>query len=337
MSALARSLVSEQPPGEGIAALLAQPRGFCAGVVRAIKIVEVALEMYGAPVYVYHEIVHNRHVVEDLKSKGAVFVQNLDGLQAGSVLVFSAHGVSNAIVRRARALQLTVVDATCPLVAKVHLQAQNYIRQGYELVMIGHSGHEEVEGTVGSVDRPVHVVSSATEVETVQIAAAQRVAYVTQTTLSLDDTKDVIAALKRRFPAIQGPELDDICYATQNRQRAVRQLAQQVDMLLVVGAHNSSNSIRLCEVAKQQGVPAYLVQDEGDLDADWFLGVKRVGVSAAASAPEAVVQRLLHALREFGLTTAQELAGEREAMHFSLPKELLRASATKNGTALDVA
>jgi len=302
--------------------LLAQPRGFCAGVVRAIEIVERALEIHGAPVYVFHEIVHNRYVVESLQTRGAVFVENLDLVPSGSVLIFSAHGVSNAIVRQAERQRLRIVDATCPLVTKVHLQAQRYSSKGCEIIIIGHLGHEEVDGTMGSVTGPVQVVSTPEDVAVLEVADPSRLAYVTQTTLSIDDTRDVIAALKRRFPAIQGPELDDICYATQNRQNAVRQLAGTVDLLLVVGARNSSNSIRLCEVGKQHGLPAHLIRDEYDIDVSWLAGVARVGVTAGASAPEVLVQRVLKRLRELGVTAMRELDGQRETVAFSLPKGL---------------
>jgi len=314
-------------------ALLAQPRGFCAGVVRAIEIVERALEIYGAPVYVFHEIVHNRFVVESLQARGAVFVESLDLVPSGSVIIFSAHGVSNAIVRQAEGQQLEVIDATCPLVTKVHLQAQRYSAKGYEIIIIGHLGHEEVDGTMGSVTGPVQVVSTSEDVAALEVVDPSRLAYVTQTTLSVDDTRDVIAALKRRFPAIRGPELDDICYATQNRQNAVRQLAGEVDLLLVVGARNSSNSIRLCEVAKQQGLAAYLIQDEAEIDANWLAGVKRVGVTAGASAPEVLVQRVLNGLRALGVTATRELDGQRETVTFNLPKSLLG----KNARQLDSA
>ncbi|HMJ49436.1 MAG TPA: 4-hydroxy-3-methylbut-2-enyl diphosphate reductase, partial [Burkholderiales bacterium] len=231
--------------------VLAQPRGFCAGVVRAIEIVELALDIYGPPVYVFHEIVHNRHVVEDLQTRGAVFIEDLDAVPTGSVTIFSAHGVSTAVVDQAKQRKLQVIDATCPLVTKVHLQAQQYSRRGYETIIIGHIGHEEVEGTMGSVEGPVYVVSTTGDVAALTVKNPDKLAYVTQTTLSIDDTRDVIDALKQRFPTIQGPELDDICYATQNRQNAVRALADEVNLLLVVGARNSSNSNRLREVGEQ--------------------------------------------------------------------------------------
>ena len=309
--------------------VLAQPRGFCAGVVRAVEIVERALEVFSAPVYVFHEIVHNRHVVSDLEKRGAIFVDSLELVPIGSVVVFSAHGVSDAVVQQAEQRGLEVVDATCPLVVKVHLQAQRYSAKGYEVIIIGHRGHEEVEGTTGSVSGPVQIVSTLEDVNALEVVDPSRLAYVTQTTLSVDDTREVIAALKHRFPSIQGPELDDICYATQNRQNAVRQLASEVDLLLVVGAANSSNSVRLCEVAAQQGVAARLIEAETDIDPSWLGGVGRVGVTAGASAPEALVQKVLGRLRELGANATRELDGVRETITFSLPKLLQAGAAAK--------
>jgi 4-hydroxy-3-methylbut-2-enyl diphosphate reductase len=303
--------------------ILAQPRGFCAGVVRAVEIVERALELYGAPVYVFHEIVHNRYVVEGLQIRGAIFVQSLDAIPPASIVVFSAHGVSDAIVGQAEQQRLQVIDATWPLVTKVHLQAQRYSAKGYEIIIIGHLGHEEVDGTMGSVTGPVQVVSTPEDVAALKVVHPTRVAYVTQTTLSIDDTRAVIAALKHRFPAIQGPELDDICYATQNRQNAVRQLAREVDLLLVVGARNSSNSMRLREVGLQHGLAAHLIQDESEIDPNWLAGVSQVGVTAGASAPEVLVQRVLKRLRGLGVTATRELDGEPETVTFNLPKTLL--------------
>jgi len=303
--------------------ILAQPRGFCAGVVRAVEIVEHALELYGAPVYVFHEIVHNRYVVEGLQARGAIFVQSVDVVPPGSIIVFSAHGVSNAIVEQTEQRRLQVIDATCPLVTKVHLQAQRYSAKGCEIIIIGHLGHEEVDGTMGSVTGPVQVVSTPEDVAALKVIHPARLAYVTQTTLSIDDTRDVIVALKQRFPAIQGPGLDDICYATQNRQNAVRQLAKEVDRLLVVGARNSSNSIRLREVGEQHGLAAHLIQDESEIDPSWLSGATRVGVTAGASAPEVLVQRVLKRLRELGATATRELDGEPETVTFNLPKSLL--------------
>lgn len=307
--------------------VLAQPRGFCAGVVRAIEIVELALDAYGPPVYVFHEIVHNRFVVESLERRGAIFVEQLDGIPASAVTIFSAHGVADSVVEQARRMRLKVIDATCPLVTKVHLQAQRYARQGYEIVIIGHAGHEEVVGTMGSVHGVVHLVSSVQEAARLRVADPQRIAYVTQTTLSLDDTREIIEELKRRFPEIEGPELDDICYATQNRQNAVRALAREVDLLLVVGARNSSNSNRLREVGEQCGLEAHLIQDESDLDPRWLDGVRRVGVTAGASAPEVLVERVCARLRDLGATSIRTLEGVREQVIFKLPAELTRSGA----------
>jgi len=299
--------------------LLAQPRGFCAGVVRAVGIVEHALKLYGAPVYVFHEIVHNRHVVEDLRSRGVVFVDDLEAVPAGAVAIFSAHGVSDAVVEQARQRELRVVDATCPLVAKVHLQAQRYARLGYDVVVVGHRGHEEVEGTIGSVRGPVHLVSGLADVATLEVADPERVAYVTQTTLSLDDTRAIIAQLRHRFPRIEGPGVDDICYATQNRQNAVRDMLPARDLVLVVGARNSSNSNRLRELASERGVPAYLVEDEADIDPAWLQGVHSLGLTSGASAPEVLVTRVCERLQALGAGTIRQLPGLRETVKFRLP------------------
>lgn len=307
--------------------LLAQPRGFCAGVVRAIEAVEGALRLYRGPVYVFHEIVHNPHVVADLRRRGAIFVDAIEAIPPGSLVVFSAHGVSRDVMHRAQARRLRTIDATCPLVTKVHNQLQRFARLGFALVMIGHRGHEEVEGTIGSVDGLVHLVSTADDVARLPIEPAARVAYVTQTTLSLDDTREVIDALKRRYPAIQGPDVDDICYATQNRQRAVRVLAPQVDRVFVVGARNSSNSNRLREVAEQHGVPAWLIEDAADIEPQWLAGARRVGLTAGASAPESVVDRVRQRLRELGVTRVRELDGPQEYLVFKLPHELLGQAA----------
>jgi 4-hydroxy-3-methylbut-2-enyl diphosphate reductase len=302
--------------------LLAQPRGFCAGVGRAIEIVERALAMHGQPVYVYHEIVHNGYVVKDLADRGAVFVDDIDSIPHGAVTVFSAHGVSNAVVAQAKQRGLQVIDATCPLVAKVHVQAQRYTRAGHTLVIIGHAGHEEVEGTMGSVDAPVHLVSTLADVAALPIVPTARVAYVTQTTLSPDDTRELIDALKARFADLTGPDLDDICYATLNRQRAVRELAQEVDLVLVVGARNSSNSNRLREVAAQHGVPAYLIEDATEIDPSWLHRVKKVGVTAGASAPEVLVTEVRARLATMGATSVRQLKGPRETLSFRLPSLL---------------
>ncbi len=301
--------------------ILAQPRGFCAGVVRAIEIVERGLQIYGTPVYVLHEIVHNRHVVEDLKNQGALFIETLDEVPAGAVTIFSAHGVSTAVVELAKDRNLKVIDATCPLVTKVHLQAQQYGRQGYEIIIIGHRGHPEVEGTRGRVEGLVHVVSNIAEVATLGVKHPDKLAYVTQTTLSIDDTREVIDALQRRF-TIHGPELSDICYATQSRQNAVRQLAKDINLLLVVGARNSSNSNRLREVGEQSGLQSHLIEDADDLDRAWFSERPRVGVTAGTSAPETMVQQVIDKLRSYGASSINEMEGKRETMHFHLPELL---------------
>jgi 4-hydroxy-3-methylbut-2-en-1-yl diphosphate reductase len=306
--------------------LFAQPRGFCAGVVRAVTIVERALEIHGAPVYVYHEIVHNPHVVDGLKERGAIFVDDVADVPRGAVTVFSAHGVSNRVAAQAAERGLQVVDATCPLVAKVHLRAQRYARMGFALVIVGHVGHEEVEGTSGSVDSPVHVVSSPEDVDALPLPASTRVAYVTQTTLSLDDTRDVIDALRRRYPLLEGPDLDDICYATQNRQAAVRTMAKLVDLVLVVGARNSSNSNRLREVAHQCGVRAHLIHNAEELDETWLQGVQRVGVTAGASTPEVLVNGVRERLIRLGAVSLREMPGERESVTFRLPTSLTAAA-----------
>jgi 4-hydroxy-3-methylbut-2-enyl diphosphate reductase len=302
--------------------LLAQPRGFCAGVARAIEIAERTLERFGAPVYVYHEIVHNGHVVGDLAARGAVFVERIADIPVGSVTVFSAHGVSTAVVDEARERKLLVIDATCPLVTKVHLQAQRYSQRGYTIVIVGHAGHEEVEGTRGSVTGPVHVVGRLEDIEALPMSSQDPVAYVTQTTLSIDDTRGLIAALEARYPQIVGPGLDDICYATLNRQRAVQQLARRVDLVIVVGAHNSSNSNRLQEVAADHGVPAWLVEDETELQPIWLEGVRTVGVTAGASTPEYLVRKVCQRLQEFGAQSVRELPGLAETVRFRLPEAL---------------
>jgi 4-hydroxy-3-methylbut-2-en-1-yl diphosphate reductase len=302
--------------------VLAQPRGFCAGVARAIEIVERALDRFGPPVYVYHEIVHNGHVVDDLAARGAVFVDDIGSIPFGANTVFSAHGVSNAVVAAAKARGLRVIDATCPLVTKVHVQAQRYAKRGHAIVVVGHAGHEEVEGTTGSVDGPVYVVGTLEDVAGLPMPRDAPVAYVTQTTLSVDDTRELIDALEARYPAIVGPGLDDICYATLNRQRATRSMARHVDLVLVVGARNSSNSNRLREVALQQGVPSYLVQTAADVDPAWLAGVGRVGVTAGASAPEVLVQAVRARLEELGARSVRELPGLAETVKFRLPEAL---------------
>ena len=303
--------------------VLAQPRGFCAGVVRAIDIVERALEKYGEPVYVRHEIVHNRHVVETLKSKGARFVEELNEVPDGAVTVFSAHGVPQTVVKDAEARRLPVLDATCPLVSKVHSQGKRYVANGRTLVLIGHAGHPEVEGTMGQVGAPVHLVQSEKDVEALTIPIDTPVAYVTQTTLSIDDTRGVIAALKRKFTDIVGPETTDICYATQNRQQAVRELCRVADVILVVGAKNSSNSNRLCEIGKEEGKPSYLINDGSELDPNWVKGYNTIGITAGASAPEKLVEHVIDALRAINpATVVEQMDGKKEHIEFRLPAEL---------------
>lgn len=301
---------------------LANPRGFCAGVDRAIEIVKKALELYGAPVYVLHEIVHNKHVLEDLSGRGAVFVKTLSEVPEEAVTIFSAHGVSDAVVEQAGRRRLKVVDATCPLVTKVHVQAQRYAGEGRDVILIGHPGHPEVEGTRGRIPGTVHVLSTVEEVEALEVRDPSQVSYVTQTTLSVDDTREVIEALTRRFPEIRGPQLKDICYATQNRQNAVRELTPGVDVLLVVGSANSSNSSRLRELGERSGVPSYLIDHPSQIEPSWLEGCERVGVTAGASAPEALVQEILARLRELGVETLREEAGEPETVVFQMPPEL---------------
>ena len=302
---------------------LAQPRGFCAGVTRAIDIVSLALQRFGAPVYVYHEIVHNQHVVRTLREQGAVFVDHLDDVPTGAVTVFSAHGVSRAVVNASGERGLFTLDATCPLVTKVHLQAQKFARQGHHLVMVGHAGHEEVEGTIGSVDAPMQVVGSVADVQRLTWPATAPVAYVTQTTLSLDDARDILEALHARYPNLVGPELDDICYATQNRQNAVRDLAQRVDLMLIVGARNSSNSNRLREVAERSGCEAHLIQDASELHASWWQDkAQRIGIGSGASTPEVLVEQVVQSLvRQTGAQVLHQ-DGVREQVMFRLPRAL---------------
>ncbi len=304
--------------------LLANPRGFCAGVDRAIDIVERALARFGTPLYVRHEVVHNRFVVEALKAKGAVFVDELDQVPDGATVVFSAHGVSQAVREEAARRGLTVFDATCPLVTKVHMEVIRHLRAGDEVVLIGHAGHPEVEGTLGQA-RPgqvIHLVETPEDVARLQVGDPERLAYVTQTTLSMDDTRDVIAALRARFPAIAGPKKDDICYATQNRQEAVKRLARACDRVLVVGSVNSSNSNRLREVSERMGTPARLIDGAHQIDPAWLAGARKVGVTAGASAPEVLVQEVVARLRELGAETVTELDGEPERVVFPLPRVL---------------
>ena len=302
--------------------ILAQPRGFCAGVVRAIDIVEKALDKYGEPVYVRHEIVHNKHVVNTLKSKGARFVEELDEVPEGAVTVFSAHGVPQSVVKTAQDRGLPVLDATCPLVSKVHNQGKRYVAHGRTLILIGHAGHPEVEGTMGQVGAPVHLVQDEADVGKLGIPTATPVAYITQTTLSIDDTKGIIVALKKRFSDIVGPETSDICYATQNRQTSVRELAKLADVILVVGAANSSNSNRLREIGIEEGIPSYLINDGSELKAEWVRGKKVVGLTAGASAPEELVRHVIEALGEIEDVEVETMDGKKEHIEFRLPAEL---------------
>ena len=302
--------------------LLAQPRGFCAGVVRAIEIVERALAKYGPSVYVRHEIVHNRHVVDALRAKGAHFVEDISEIPVGAVAVFSAHGVAQTVESAARERGLPVLDATCPLVSKVHAQGKRYVAQGRTLVLIGHAGHPEVEGTMGRIPGRVHLVQSEAEVAKLDIARDAPVAYVTQTTLSVDDTRAIIAALEARFSDVVGPDTKDICYATQNRQAAVRELARCADVVLVVGARNSSNSNRLREIGAESGIPTYLIADGSELDPAWVAGARVVGVTAGASAPEALVEEVIAALRRIEAVEVSVLPGVEEKIEFRLPAEL---------------
>ncbi|ASJ23438.1 4-hydroxy-3-methylbut-2-enyl diphosphate reductase [Laribacter hongkongensis] len=299
--------------------LLANPRGFCAGVDRAIAIVERALEKFGAPIYVRHEVVHNTFVVEGLKRKGAVFIEDLAEVPAGSTLVYSAHGVPLSVRLEAESRGLTVFDATCPLVTKVHVEVRKMREAGLEIVMIGHAGHPEVEGTMGQAPDGMYLVETAADVAKLQVRKPEQLAYVSQTTLSVDETRGIIAALEARFPAIHGPKKDDICYATQNRQDAVKQLAGECDIVIVVGSPTSSNSNRLREVALQRGVTAYMVDNAAELQPDWFAGKARVGLTAGASAPEVLVQSVLDTIRSYGLDTVTELPGVEETITFSLP------------------
>lgn len=302
--------------------LLAEPRGFCAGVDRAIEIVERALAKFGAPVYVRHEIVHNTYVVNDLKSKGAVFIEELSEVPAGAVLVFSAHGVSQAVRREAHARGFSVFDATCPLVTKVHVEVAKLRKEGYEFIMIGHKGHPEVEGTMGQLTEGIYLVEEVADVDKVQVNTPDRLAVVTQTTLSVDDAAEILAAVKRRFPAVREPKKQDICYATQNRQDAVKVMAPQVDVVVVVGSPTSSNSNRLRELAERLGTPAYMIDSPSDLQPAWFAERHRVGLTAGASAPEILVQQVIARLRDFGAVSVRKMAGVEETVHFPLPKGL---------------
>jgi len=312
--------------------VLANPRGFCAGVDRAIEIVEQALRSLEPPIYVRHEVVHNRYVVDDLASKGAIFVDELDEVPDGATVIFSAHGVSKEVRREAVQRNLTVFDATCPLVTKVHMEVARYQREGRECILIGHAGHPEVEGTLGQYESAaadggrMYLVESPDDVWALEVRDPDRLAFVTQTTLSMDDTASVIEALRARFPGIHGPKKDDICYATQNRQDAVRELARGCDVFVVVGSPNSSNSNRLREVATKLGTPAYLVDSAEQLERGWFEGVERVGVTAGASAPEVLVRGVVDRIREWGGQTVEEIQGKREDVVFSLPRDLVRVA-----------
>ena len=302
--------------------LLAQPRGFCAGVDRAIEIVERALRQFGAPIYVRHEIVHNAYVVNDLRSKGAIFIEELSDVPAGNTLVFSAHGVSKAVRAEAERRGLTIFDATCPLVTKVHMEVAKMRRQGCEIVMIGHDGHPEVEGTMGQAQAGMHLVETVADVATLQVGNPALLAYVSQTTLSVDDTADIIVALKAKYPSIIEPKKGDICYATTNRQEAVKFMAPQVDVVIVVGSPNSSNSNRLREVAEKKGTPAYMVDNASQIDPAWLRGMLRIGVTAGASAPEVLVQAVIDRLKALGVRSVRALAGVEEHVTFPMPKGL---------------
>jgi 4-hydroxy-3-methylbut-2-enyl diphosphate reductase len=303
--------------------ILAQPRGFCAGVERAIEIVERALKIYGPPVYVRHEIVHNKRVVNNLSSKGAVFVKELDQIPEGAVTVFSAHGVSQKVEDTASIRNLPVLDATCPLVAKVHKEGQRYSKDGFEVILIGHEGHPEVEGTMGRISGPVYLVSNTDDVKKLKVQNPDKLSYVSQTTLSVDDTRDVINALQERFPNIIGPDVKDICYATQNRQSAVRDLVKNVDLVLVVGARNSSNSNRLKDIGSESGVNTYLIETADDMSMEWFENVKSVGITSGASTPDELVKEVIDQISTFSNIDIERQSGIEENVVFKLPKELV--------------
>ncbi|MBI5629483.1 MAG: 4-hydroxy-3-methylbut-2-enyl diphosphate reductase [Elusimicrobia bacterium] len=303
--------------------ILAKLRGFCAGVVRAIDIVEKALDVCGGKVYVRHEIIHNRYVVDELRAKGAVFVEDLSEVPPGSWLIFSAHGVSPAVVQEAKDRKLNIIDATCPLVTKVHLEALAYAKRGYTIILIGHDDHVETIGTMGYALESIRVVGSVEQAEKVELPNPEKVAYLTQTTLSLDDTQEIVGVLQRRFPHLKTPSKDDICYATQNRQNAVKAMAPAIDLLLVLGAPNSSNSLRLCEVAKSKGLPSYLIERASDIKDEWLSGVRNLGLTAGASAPEILVQEVIkHCQARYGVGRVEEFETVEEDVHFSLPYEL---------------
>jgi 4-hydroxy-3-methylbut-2-en-1-yl diphosphate reductase len=316
--------------------LLANPRGFCAGVDRAIEIVERAIELFGPPIYVRHEVVHNRHVVERLRALGAVFVDELHEVPPGGTVIFSAHGVSSAVESDARVRGLTVFDATCPLVTKVHMEVQRYAREGRDVVLIGHAGHPEVEGTMGRFDSSaggvIHLIESLDDVASLQVRHPESLAFVTQTTLSVDDTAGIVGALRLRFPALATPRKEDICYATQNRQDAVKKLLEQCDVLLVVGSRTSSNSNRLRELADRAGIPGYLVDGPNDLQREWFVDKQAVGVTAGASAPELLVQQVVERLRSWGGQVPDEVVGREERVSFTLPRELRLSRSSNTGS-----
>jgi 4-hydroxy-3-methylbut-2-enyl diphosphate reductase len=306
--------------------LLASPRGYCAGVERAVDTVEQALDLWGPPVYVRKQIVHNAHVVRELEERGAIFVDSETEIPPGATVVFSAHGVAPVVHENAQRQQLKTIDATCPLVTKVHSEARHYARQGYTIVLIGHAGHEEVEGTMGEAPDSIVLVESAEEAKRVELPQTERLAYITQTTLSVDETNEVIDVLRRRFPRIEAPKKEDICYATTNRQRAVKAMLSEIDLLLVIGSRNSSNSNRLVEVARAHGVPAHLIDDETEIDEDWLLGVETLGVTSGASAPEKLVRRVLAWFRERGVEDVSQFTDEFEDVTFKLPVEVRRVA-----------
>lgn len=317
--------MKQDPTSPSLNILLANPRGFCAGVDRAISIVERALELFSPPIYVRHEVVHNRYVVQNLKDRGAVFVEELEQVPDNNIVIFSAHGVSQAVRKEAKARGLRVFDATCPLVTKVHLQVTRASRKGIECILIGHEGHPEVEGTMGQYDNPqggVYLIESPADVEALVVRDPENLCFVTQTTLSVDDTLDIITALQKRFPSIEGPRKDDICYATQNRQDAVRSLSAEVDLLIVVGSKNSSNSNRLCELALKMGTQSYLVDTAADVESSWFDNVSRVAVTAGASAPEVLVQQVVQAIATLAPSVVTEVEGRKEDTVFAVPVEL---------------
>jgi 4-hydroxy-3-methylbut-2-enyl diphosphate reductase len=317
-------------PSRDIEVLLAEPRGFCAGVDRAIEIVEKALAKFGAPIYVRHEIVHNTYVVNDLKAKGAVFIEELDEVPPGATLVFSAHGVSRVVQQEAAARGFQIFDATCPLVSKVHVEVAKLAREGFEFIMIGHKGHPEVEGTMGQLDGGIHLVDSVDDVAHIEPNQTLQLAVVTQTTLSVDDAAEIAAAIKARFPNVREPKQQDICYATQNRQDAVKLMSPQVDMVIVVGSPTSSNSNRLAELARKLGTPGYMVDSASDLQPAWFVGVQKVGLTAGASAPELLVRQVIERIKSLGAVSVRRMAGEPETVKFPLPKGLRLSESEDN-------